>query len=45
MVPPVVKVGDGEVFINAPRLFIGNMPWDEPPTSATRQEKLGPRPQ
>ncbi len=41
----VVKVGDGEVFINVPRLFVGNMPWDEPPTSATRQEKLGPRPQ
>ncbi len=41
----VVKVGDGEMFINVPRLFVGNMPWDEPPTSATRQEKLGPRPQ
>ena len=40
----VVKVGDGEVFINVPRLFVGNMPWDEPPTSASRQEKLGPRP-
>ncbi len=39
----IVKVGDGEVFVNVPRLFVAKMPWDEPPTSATRQEKLGPR--
>ena len=36
----VVKVLDGQVFINVPRLFVGKMPWDEPPTSATQQEKL-----
>ena len=39
----VVKVGDGEVVVNVPRLFVGNMPWDEPPTGPSRQEKLGPR--
>ncbi len=39
----VVKVGDGEVFVNVPRLFIGTMHWDEPPTSVICQEKLGPR--
>ncbi|MDQ3988208.1 MAG: cysteine hydrolase [Actinomycetota bacterium] len=41
----VVKVSVGEVFVNVPRLFVGKMPWDEPPTIATRQEKLGPRPE
>jgi nicotinamidase-related amidase len=39
----VVKVADGEVVVNVPRLFVGKMPWDEPPTGASRQEKLGPR--
>ncbi|MBW3575755.1 MAG: cysteine hydrolase, partial [Actinobacteria bacterium] len=39
----VVKVGDGEVFVNVPRLFIAKMPWSEPPTSVSRREKLGPR--
>ncbi len=39
----VTKVGDGEVFVNVPRLFVAKMPWDEPPTSATRREKLGRR--
>jgi nicotinamidase-related amidase len=39
----IAKVGDGEVFINVPRLFIAKMPWREPPSSVTRQEKLGPR--
>ena len=38
----VVKVGDGEVFVNVPRLFVAKMPWDKPPTGAGRQEKLGP---
>lgn len=38
-----MKVGDGEVFINVPRLFVGKMPLGEPPTRATRQDKLGPR--
>ena len=39
----VAKVGDDEVFVNVPRLFVAKMPWDERPTSAGRQEKLGPR--
>ncbi len=39
----VVKVGDGEVFVNVPRLFIAKMPWSEPPTSVSRQSKLGQR--
>ncbi|MDP8937858.1 MAG: cysteine hydrolase [Actinomycetota bacterium] len=39
----ITKVGGGEVFVNVPRLFVAKMPWDEPPTSATRQAKLGPR--
>jgi ureidoacrylate peracid hydrolase len=38
----IVKVGDGAVFVNVPRLFVAKMPWDEPPTSASRQDKLGP---
>ncbi len=38
----IVKVGEGEVCVNVPRLFVAKMPWDEPPTSATRQAKLGP---
>ncbi len=39
----ITKVGDGVVFVNVPRLFVAKMPWDEPPTTATRREKLGPR--
>ncbi len=39
----IAKVGEGEVYINVPRLFVAKMPWDEPPTTAARQEKLGPR--
>ncbi len=38
----VVKVGDGEVYVNVPKLFVAKMPWGEPPTSATRHQKLGP---
>ena len=41
----IVKVAPGEVVVNVPRVFVGKMPWDAPPTSATRQEKLGPRPE
>ncbi len=39
----VVKVADGKVVVNVPRLFVGKMPWDQPPTGASRQEKMGPR--
>ena len=38
----ITKVGGSEVFVNVPRLFVAKMPWGEPPTNATRQEKLGP---
>jgi ureidoacrylate peracid hydrolase len=38
----IVKGTDDKVFVNVPRLFVAKMPWGEPPTSATRQEKLGP---
>ncbi len=37
----LTKVGRAEVFVNVPRLFVAKMPWNESPTSATRQEKLG----
>jgi hypothetical protein len=39
----VVKAGDGEVFVNVPRLLIGKMPWGERPATGKRWEKLGPR--
>ncbi len=38
----VAKTGDGQVFINVPRLFVSKMPWDEPPSIETEQSKLGP---
>ncbi len=37
----IVKVAETEVFVNVPRLFIRKIPWDEPPTSGARQEKVG----
>jgi len=40
----VVKVADGKVYVNVPRLFVAKMPWDEPPTATAVQQKLGPRP-
>ncbi len=39
----IVKTGNGKVFVNVPRLFVAKMPWGEPPTGATREEKMGPR--
>jgi ureidoacrylate peracid hydrolase len=38
----VVKVAEGNVYVNVPRLFVAKMPWQEPPTNAAVQEKLGP---
>jgi ureidoacrylate peracid hydrolase len=35
------KAGD-KVFINMPKIVVGKMPWDKPPTSQTNQEKYGP---
>ncbi len=40
----VVRVAEGKAFVNIPKLVIGKMPWDEPPTAATRNAKVGPRP-
>jgi len=39
----VVKRADTTVFINVPKLIVGKMPWDVPPSEAARHEKLGPQ--
>lgn len=39
----VVRRAGMEVFINVPKMVVGNMPWSEPPTRVKQQEKLGPR--
>ncbi len=39
----LVRRAGTDVFINAPKLVVGEMPWREPPTRATQQAKLGPR--
>ncbi len=39
----VVKRAGTEVFINVPKLVVGEMPWSEPPSRNDRQAKLGPR--
>ncbi len=39
----VVKRVGSEVFINVPKLLVGQMPWSEPPSRAERQAKRGPR--
>jgi ureidoacrylate peracid hydrolase len=38
----VAKRSHTDVFINIPKLVVGEMPWGEPPTRADRQEKQGP---
>jgi ureidoacrylate peracid hydrolase len=38
----VVKIVDGRAFVNVPKLVVGDMPWDEPPTHSTRRDKVGP---
>ncbi len=38
----IVKVADGKAFVNIPKLVIGKMPWDEPPSAEMRQRKVGP---
>jgi hypothetical protein len=30
------------VFINVPRLVVGKMPWNGPPSGTDRQQMLGP---
>lgn len=37
----VTKAAPGKVFVNVPKLVVGEMPWREPPTIAARREKVG----
>jgi len=39
----VVKRAGTEIFINVPKLVVGNMPWNEPPSRTEQQAKRGPR--
>jgi ureidoacrylate peracid hydrolase len=39
----VVKRAGTEVFINIPKLFVGEMPWSEPPLRTERKAKFGSR--
>jgi nicotinamidase-related amidase len=38
----VVRRAGADVFINIPKLLVGEMPWGEPPSPAGRQAKHGP---
>jgi ureidoacrylate peracid hydrolase len=38
----VTKAAPGSVFVNAPRILLGKLPWTEPPTAGQRREQLGP---
>lgn len=38
----VVKQAGRKIFVNIPKLVIGKMPWDTPPTAASQQAKYGP---
>ncbi len=39
----VVKRSGTNVFINIPKLIVGEMPWGEPPSRTDRRAKHGPR--
>lgn len=39
----IVKVAEGKAFVNIPKLVIGKMPWDEPPSAEMRRRKVGPQ--
>ncbi|AFZ69322.1 cysteine hydrolase family protein [Deinococcus peraridilitoris] len=39
----VVRRAGTTVFVNVPKLIVGNMPWSERPLHAKRREHLGPR--
>ena len=39
----VVRRAGADVFINIPKLLVGEMPWGEPPSLPDRQAKHGPR--
>jgi ureidoacrylate peracid hydrolase len=38
----VVRRAGAEIFINVPKLVVGEMPWGAPPTRAEQQAKYGP---
>ena len=37
----VVRRAGDQVFVNVPKLVVGEMPWDEPPTKSKHKEKYG----
>jgi nicotinamidase-related amidase len=37
----VVRRAGDQVFVNVPKLVVGEMPWDKPPTKTERNEKNG----
>ena len=37
----VVKRAEDKVFVNIPKLIVGKMPWDEPPSREVRRSKFG----
>ncbi len=39
----VVRRAGTDVFVNVPKLVVGKMPWDEPPSLSNQQAKHGPR--
>jgi len=38
----LVRRAGGTVFVNVPKLVVGKMPWDEPPTADDARVKAGP---
>jgi ureidoacrylate peracid hydrolase len=38
----VVRRAGDQVFVNVPKLVVGEMPWDKPPARGERKEKYGP---
>ncbi|MDQ4129749.1 MAG: cysteine hydrolase [Actinomycetota bacterium] len=39
----VVKKAGRDLFVNIPKLVVGKMPWDAPPSPADQEAKRGPR--
>lgn len=38
----VVRRAGSDIFVNVPKLVVGEMPWDSPPTRSGRRERFGP---
>lgn len=38
----VIRRAGAEIFINVPKLVVGEMPWDSPPSRTEQREKYGP---